>query len=127
MKKTANALLKKTGSNNPEYLQSTMYGPPVPKTALQVKMDKEYLSAIQKRVISKQLLSQVHFCRFLYKLIANIEAGNSYRVKAELEAKLKILLFYKLKQTKDLKLVEPEYIGEYVEFGDYRKLEKLID
>ena len=127
MKKTANALLKKTGSNNPEYLQSTMYGPPVPKTDLQVKMDKEYLSAIQKRMISKQLLSQVHFCRFLYKLIANMEAGNSYRVKAELESKLKSLLFYKLYETKELKLVESEYVREYVDFGDYKKLEKLVD
>ena len=50
----------------------------LPKTALQIKQDKEYMSAIQKRMISKQLLSQVHFCRFLYKLIANIEAGISY-------------------------------------------------
>lgn len=127
MKKTANVLLKKTNSNNPEYLQNTIYGPPVPKTALQVKMDKEYLSAIQKRMISKQLLSQVHFCRFLYKLIANMEAGNSYKVKSELENKLKGLLFYKLKQTKDLKLVNDESVAEYVEFGDYRKLEKLVD
>ncbi len=39
MKKTTNALVKKTTSYNPEFLQSTGYAP-VPKTALQVKMDK---------------------------------------------------------------------------------------
>ncbi len=48
---------------------------PAPKTALQIKQDKEYMSAIQKRMISKQLLSQVHFCRFLYNLIENIKEG----------------------------------------------------
>lgn len=126
MKKTTNALVKKVGSLNPEHLQSTAYGPSVPKTALQVKMDKEYLSAIQKRMISKQLLSQVHFCRFLYKLIANIEAGSSYELNAELQRTLTNLLFYKLKETKELKLVDPEAVDEYFEFGDYRKLEKLV-
>lgn len=96
MKKTTNVLLKKGSMNNPEHGQNTVYAPPVPKTALHVKMDKEYLPAIQKRMISKQLLSQVHFCRFLYKLIANIEAGSSYEVSSEVRAKLKSLLFYKL-------------------------------
>lgn len=81
MKKTTNALVKKAGSMNPEHLQNTAYGATgIPKTALQVKIDKEYLSGIQKRVISKQLLSQVHFCRFLYKLIANIKAGSSFPI-----------------------------------------------
>lgn len=40
MKKTANVLLKKTNSNNPELLQTTSYGIPAPKTALQIKQDK---------------------------------------------------------------------------------------
>ena len=38
MKKTTNLLLKK--ATNPEQLQSTGYGTSIPKTALQVKMDK---------------------------------------------------------------------------------------
>lgn len=31
------------------------------------------ISIIDKKLISKQLLSQIHFCRFLYKLLTRIE------------------------------------------------------
>lgn len=61
-------------------MHSTNYVIPAPKTAIQLKGDKDYSSAIQKRMISKHLLSQIHFCRFLYKLISNIKAGLSLQI-----------------------------------------------
>lgn len=113
MKKTANVLIKKANSINPEQLhQTTAYGPsPIPKTALMAKViDKEYVSAIQKRMVSKQLLSQVHFCRFLYKLISQIQAGISFEIGTDVQLKLVDMLFYKLSETKNLKLVDPQII-----------------
>lgn len=98
-----------------------------PKTALNIKPDKEYMSAIQKRMISKQLLSQVHLCRFLYKLIANIEAGISIEIDSLLRQRLIDFLFYKLYETKNLELVSVESREEYREFSDFKKLEKLVD
>ena len=69
MKKTTNALSYKPTDS--KFLQTGAVQA-IPKTALNIKPDKEYMSAIQKRLISKQLLSQVHMCRFLYKLIASV-------------------------------------------------------
>ena len=70
MKKTTDVITNKLGKG--DFSQTGMNIQAVPKTALLPKQDKEYMSAIQKRMISKQLLSQVHLCRFIYKLIANI-------------------------------------------------------
>ena len=77
MKKTTNVITNKLGKGG-DFAQTGMNIQIAPKTALNIKPDKEYMSAIQKRMISKQLLSQIHLCRFLYKLIANIEAGISF-------------------------------------------------
>lgn len=85
----------------------------VPKTALNAKIDREYLPAIQKRMISKQLLSQVHFCRFLYKLIANIDIGISYETNQDIREKLVTLLFYKLSEIQTLKLLAQDSVEEY--------------
>lgn len=46
----------------------------LPKTGMEGPVEKLDNFMSEKRIISKQLLSQVHFCRFLYKLIANIKA-----------------------------------------------------
>ena len=126
MKKTTNGLMQKAGTlKGPEFAQTGMHT--APKTALNIKPDKEYMSAIQKRMISKQLLSQVHLCRFIYKLIANIEAGLSYQVDLSLKDQLMQFLFFKLKETKELKLISQESVEEYREFSDFKKLEKLVD
>ena len=125
MKKTTNALLDKVKKS--EFSETGMNLQSVPKTALNIKPDKEYMSAIQKRMISKQLLSQVHLCRFIYKLVANIEAGLSFHFESSTQEELVCFLFYKLKETKDLKLVNNESVDEYREFSDYKKLEKLVD
>ena len=85
------------------------------------------MSAIQKRMISKQLLSQVHLCRFLYKLISNIDAGIHYDFSPSIQDELVQFLFYKLHETKNLSLVSRESVEEYREFSDYKKLEKLVD
>ena len=126
MKKTTNMLTNKL-SKGSEFSQTGMNIQVAPKTALNIKPDKEYMSAIQKRMISKQLLSQVHLCRFLYKLIANIEAGISIEIDSVLRQRLIDFLFYKLYETKNLLLVGVESREEYREFSDFKKLEKLVD
>ena len=69
----------------------------------------------------------MHLCRFIYKLLANIEAGNSFQVDLLLREQLTQFLFYKLRETKNLLLVSDESVEEYREFSDCKKLEKLVD
>lgn len=112
-----------------EFLQTVnpnQYGQ-IPKTAIQTKIEKEYLPAIHKRAISKQLLSQVHFCRFLYKIIGNVDLGISYEFNEDVRKQLVTLLFYKLSEISSLKLLPHDVLDEYKEFGDYKKLEKLVE
>ena len=91
------------------------------------KVDREFFSTLDKRAISKQLLSQVHFCRFLFKIIAGIQSGINVRVSHQMKDMLTTLLFFKLKETKELQLLKKDMVEEYRSFSDYKKLEKLVE
>ena len=125
LKKTSNDLGGFKNNLKSEFLQTQ-----IPKTATAEKYNsnnKEYVSAIQKRIISKQLLSQVHFCRFVYKLLVGLNSKTSHEFSYALKSILIDLLFSKLCEVKELKLVEREYSEEYFNFGDYKKLKKLVE
>ena len=85
------------------------------------------MSAVQKRVISKQLLSQIHFCRFTYKLIIGLQSKLCFEVCNPLKRLLATLLFSKLSEIKELKLIGREHLDEYSNFVDYKKLLKLVE
>lgn len=105
MKKTSNNL-RMTKNLKGDFLQTQ-----IPKTAMESKsVEKEYLSAVQKRVISKQLLSQIHFCRFTYKLIIGLQSKLCFEVCQPLKRLLSTLLFSKLSEIKDLKLISKEHL-----------------
>ena len=65
------------------------------KTIQNIK-PKTFISSIQKRQLSKQLLSQIHFCRFVYKLISSIDIGLSYEISLHARDELILFLYFKL-------------------------------
>lgn len=58
--------------NNETERYSIVDPPSMPKTAQNIKKIS-FISPVQKRLLSKQLLSQIHLCRFLYKSISNLD------------------------------------------------------
>ena len=51
---------------------------------------------IDKKQISKELLSQIHFCRFVYKLLQRIDTTIDGGIGSELRSNMNGILFEKL-------------------------------
>jgi hypothetical protein len=60
------------------------------------------IQGVDKKLLSKQLLSQIHFCRFLYKLLKRIEEKINGNVSDGLKDLMSSLIFYKLTTVKEL-------------------------
>lgn len=87
-----------------------------------VQYDKKYLS--------KQLLSQIHFCRFLYKLIIRMKDKLSVGLNEDLlslKEYMTGLIFEKLEEVTELKAINSKYVQDYRNTPDYHKINQIIE
>jgi len=72
-----------------------------------------------KKVLSKQLLSQIHFCRFIYKLLLRIKDKIDNNISEGLKNQLISLIFGKLTSVKSLEILRPSVGKLYRKTSDY--------
>lgn len=102
----------------------------LPKTASTINNQRTYTaleSDIDKKQISKELLSQVHFCRFVYKLLQRINNKIDGKVHSALKENMNGLIFQKLGQVQRLNNVETSKAVEYKKTSDYQKICQIVD
>lgn len=61
---------------------------------------------LDKKQISKELLSQIHFCRFVYKLLQRIDTTIDGSIGSELRSNMNGILFEKLESVENLTCLE---------------------
>jgi len=90
---------------------------------------KEVVS-YDKKYLSKQLLSQIHFCRFLYKLIIRIKDKLSQEINEELyclKEYMSGMIFEKLEEVEHLRGVNSKIISDYKTSPDFHKISQIIE
>jgi len=83
-----------------------------------------------KKYLSKQLLSQIHFCRFLYKLVVRMKDKLSQEVNEELTPLKELmagLVFEKLDEVNNLRAVNSKHAPDYKATPDYHKIAQIIE
>ena len=83
-----------------------------------------------KKYLSKQLLSQIHFCRFLYKLIMRMKDKLGEDLNQELlglKEGMVGLIFHKLEEVNTLKAVNTRHAQDYKNTPDFNKIAQIID
>jgi DNA mismatch repair ATPase MutL len=87
-------------------------------------------AAYDRKYLSKQLLSQIHFCRFLFKLIVRIGEKLPPQTNQELE-KLKEcmvgLIFNKLDEVEHLRALPAKIAQDFKASSDYQKIYQIIE
>ena len=82
-----------------------------------------------RKYLSKQLLSQIHLCRFMYKLLMRMEEKLNAQRNEELE-QLKDcmcgMIFERLSEVEDLKVVSHKFAQDFKESSDYTKINQII-
>lgn len=98
----------------------------LPKTASTINdaSQKNILPLIDKKKVSKELLSQVHFCRFVYKLLQRIDTCIDGDILEDVRDSMGAVLFYKLSEVEKLSLVERSH--EYKKSSDYTKIFQIV-
>lgn len=81
---------------------------------------------MDKKLISKQLLSQIHFCRFLYKLLKRIDEKINGNISHDLKEAMSTLIFEKLDYVKELEPLDSKTAREYKQSPDYEKISQII-
>jgi hypothetical protein len=82
-----------------------------------------------KKYLAKQLLSQIHFCRFLFKLILRMNDKLPEEVNEDLlvlKEYMSGLIFDKLTEVEELKMVNPKYMEDFQNCSDFNKIEQII-
>lgn len=82
-----------------------------------------------RKYLSKQLLSQIHLCRFMYKLIMRIEERLSQHRNQELgqlKDQMCGMIFEKLGEVEDLRVVSGKVAEDFRESTDYTKINQII-
>jgi hypothetical protein len=74
---------------------------------------------------SNQLLSQVHLCRFFYKLLERMVAVGEG--SARLKEQMKALLAGKLSDLKHLRLIAPRHATIYRRTREFEHIEEVVD
>jgi tRNA 2-selenouridine synthase SelU len=80
--------------------------------------------------LSKQLLSQIHFCRFLYKLVVRMRDRLGQETNEELSPLKELmagLIFEKLDEVNTLRAVNSKHAPDYKATPDYHKIAQIID
>lgn len=83
-----------------------------------------------KKQLSKQLLSQIHFCRFLYKLIIRMRDKLGEELNDELNSlkeNMTSLIFEKLQDVNNLKTVNSKHSSDYKATPDYHKISQIVE
>ena len=81
---------------------------------------------IDKKIVSKQLLSQIHFCRFLYKLLKRIDDKINVNISDQLKDSMSSLIFEKRYYVKELEPLDSKTAREYKQSQDYEKISQII-
>jgi hypothetical protein len=101
----------------------------LPKTASTINNNRTYTaldSEIDRKQISKELLSQVHFCRFVYKLLQRINTKIGGDINDSLKNKMSSLIFEKLGQVQKLSNLGAGRAIEYRKTTDYQKICQIV-
>lgn len=77
--------------------------------------------------MSNQLVSQLHLCRFLFKLIQRIDKSEFIDEGHNLRSQMIQVIFKKLGELKNLTLLESEVATEFRGFPEFGKLYKICD
>ena len=127
MKGTSNNLSTNTGGTTTYIEEKNMS---LPKTASTINNQRTYTaleSDVDRKQISKELLSQVHFCRFVYKLLQRINSKIDGRINQSLKDNMSGLIFQKLNQVQRLANLEEPKAGEYRKTSDYQKICQIVE
>lgn len=85
--------------------------------------------AYDRKLLAKQLLSQIHLCRFMYKLIMRMGDRLSQQRNDELAAlkdSLTGAIFEKLSEVEDLKLLPAKLANDFKDSPDFAKIVQII-
>lgn len=101
----------------------------LPKTASTINNTRTCttLEDGSRKQISKELLSQVHFCRFVYKLLQRINSKIDGDINGSLYESMCGLVFSKLGEVQNLKLLESMKASEYKKSSDFQKICQIVD
>jgi hypothetical protein len=86
-------------------------------------------SAYDRKLLAKQLLSQIHLCRFMYKLIMRMGDRLSEQRNDELtnlKDSLTGMIFEKLSEVEQLDSVSPKLVTDFRDSSDYTKINQII-
>ena len=106
-----NLSLPKTASTLNEQNQPSLLSPPI---------------LIDKKQISKELLSQIHFCRFVYKLLQRIDTTIDGSIGNDLRTSMNGILLEKLYSVENLTCLEQNKGNEYKKTSDYQKVCQIV-
>lgn len=101
----------------------------LPKTASTInnnRTEKTLELESNRKRISKELLSQVHFCRFVYKLVQRIENRLQGGINPHLKASMCGLVFQKLEDIIELNCLNSNSV-DYKKSNDYKKLCQIVN
>lgn len=122
---TSNALLGSENINQEDKHIS------LPKTASTINNNRIYTPQIETEIdrkqISKELLSQVHFCRFVFKLLQRINHKIDGKISESVRDKMHGIIFKKLKEVEELTTVEKNKASEYKKTADFQKICQIVD
>jgi len=82
-------------------------------------------SSYDKKYLAKQLLSQIHLCRFLYKLLARMNDKLTPQLNSELvvlKENMSGLIFEKLTEVEELRNVNPKIAEDFQNSNDFNKI-----
>jgi hypothetical protein len=101
----------------------------LPKTASTMNQNRTETtieSDSRRKQTSKELLSQIHFCRFIYKLLQRIEGKMNGEIGSRLKENMWGLVFSKLDEIVDLNYVSTS-VEEYRKSNDYKKICQIVN
>ena len=103
---TSNAFIGSEKSNIPDDKHNSL-----PKTASTINNNRNNTTSetdIDRKQISKELLSQVHFCRFVFKLLQRINHKIDGKISASVRDRMQGIIFMKLREVEELSNIRNE-------------------
>ena len=97
---TSNAFIGSEKSNMQDDKHNSL-----PKTASTINNNRNYTGSendIDRKQISKELLSQVHFCRFVFKLLQRINNKIDGKISNSVRDRMHGIIFMKLREVEKL-------------------------
>ena len=82
---------------------------------------------MDRKLVSKELLSQVHFCRFVYKLVQRIDNKIQGEISQGARDRMYGIIFKKLRDVEDLRNLDSLKASEYKKTPDFQKICQIVD